>query len=77
LLYRRMQIKVLGRRRRWTFRRGVMELFVFSKRRSQPFPLGVLELWDLGKWRRWLKLWAFRVSSKRRRWPMLTVVLEL
>jgi hypothetical protein len=39
-----MQIKVLGRRRRWTFSRVVMELFVFSRRRSQPFPLGVLEL---------------------------------
>jgi hypothetical protein len=44
LLYRRMQIKVLGRRRRWTFSRGVMEFFVFSRRRSRPFPLGVLEL---------------------------------
>jgi hypothetical protein len=39
LLYRRMQMKVLGRRWRRTFHRGVMELFVFSWRRSQLFPL--------------------------------------
>jgi hypothetical protein len=44
LVCRRMQMKVLGRRRRWTFPCGVMELFVFSRRRSRPFPLGVLEL---------------------------------
>jgi hypothetical protein len=76
-LYRRMHIKVLGRRRRWTFSCGVMELFVFSKRRSRPFSLYVLELWDLSRRRRRPKLWAFRVSSSRRRWPTLTVVLEL
>jgi hypothetical protein len=52
LLYRRMQIKVLGRRRRRTFPRGVMELFVFSRRRSRPFSHGVLELWDLSRRRR-------------------------
>jgi hypothetical protein len=77
LLCRWMQIKVLGRRRRWTFLHGVMELFVFSRRRSRPFPLGVLELWDLSRRRRCPKLWALRVLSRRRRWPMLTVVLEL
>jgi hypothetical protein len=78
MLCRRIQIKILGRRRRWTFPHGVMGLFVFSWRRSWPFPLCVLELWDLSRRRRQPKLWAFRVSSRsRRRRPMLTVVLEL
>jgi hypothetical protein len=52
LLCRRMQIKVLGRRRRWTFPHGVMEPFVISRRRSWPFPLGVLEHLDLSRRRR-------------------------
>jgi hypothetical protein len=72
-----MQIKVLGRRR-WTFPLGVMELFAFRRRRSRPFPLGVLELWNLRRRRRRCpKLWALRISSKRRMWPTLTIVLEL
>jgi hypothetical protein len=69
-----MQIKVLGRRRRWTFPCGVMDLFVISRRRSRPFPVCVLELWKLSRRRRRPKLWALRVSS---RWSTLTVVLEL
>jgi hypothetical protein len=54
-----MQIKDLGRRMRWNF------------------PRGVLELWDLSRRIRWPKLWDLRVSSRRRRWPTLTIVLEL
>jgi hypothetical protein len=57
-----MQIKVLGRRRRWTFPCGVMDLFVISRRRSRPFPVCVLELWKLSRRRRRPKLWALRVS---------------
>jgi hypothetical protein len=65
MMCRRMQIKVLGRRWRWTFPRGVIELFVVSwRRRSRHFPLYDLELWDLSRRRRWPKLWAFRVSSR-------------
>jgi hypothetical protein len=52
LLCRWMQMKVLGRCKRWTFPHGVMELFVFSRKRSWPFPPGVLELWDLSRRRR-------------------------
>jgi hypothetical protein len=83
LLYRRMQMKVFGMRRRWPFPCGVMELFFFSRRRSWLFPLGVLEHWDLSRRRRRpklpivLELWALRVLSRRRRSAMLTVVMEL
>jgi hypothetical protein len=56
LVCRWMRIKVLDRRRRWTFPLGVMELFVSHRRRSRPFLLGVLELWDLSGRRRHPKL---------------------
>jgi hypothetical protein len=46
LFYRRMQMKVLGRRR-WTFPRGVMELLVFSRGEPGLFPL---VSWSSGTW---------------------------
>jgi hypothetical protein len=69
-------MKVFGRRRRWHFPRGVMELFVFSQKRTH----GVLELWGLSRRRRRPKLLIvleLLVSRRRRRRPMLLVALEL
>jgi hypothetical protein len=70
LLRRRLQMMVLGKRRRWPFLCGVMDLFVFNRRRSLPFPRDVLELWDLSRRRRrpfphaLLELWVLTVLSR-------------